>query len=138
MRNIPEICAQETSDSIIKFQEKKSIIRFSNKSHRTYKRITVDGCAITDGERCDNALYPVDGRDEFYIELKGSDIIHAIEQIRTTIVKLGEYDDNRHSYVVCTKVAPHITTKIQKAKLEFKSKFNSELLIKETPLEIRL
>ena len=138
MRNVPEICIRETSDSVIKFQEKRSSLRFSNENRRTCKCITVDGCAITDGERCDNALCSVDGRDEFYIELKGSDIIHAIEQIRATIIKLGEYDDNRHSYVVCTKVAPHITTKIQKAKLEFKSKFNSELLIKETPLKVKL
>ena len=30
MRNVPEICIRETSESVIKFQEKKSIIRFSN------------------------------------------------------------------------------------------------------------
>lgn len=30
MRNVPEICIRETSDSVIKFQEKRSSLRFSN------------------------------------------------------------------------------------------------------------
>ena len=83
----------------------------------------------------DQTLLP---SEERYIELKGSDIPHAIVQLRTTILKLGEHDGNRHSYVVCTKVAPRITTAIQKAKVEFRKRLKSDLQIKETPLDVQL
>ena len=83
-------------------------------------------------------LCSADEREEHYVELKGSDVPHAIDQLRQTIIKLGEYDDKRRSYVVCTKVAPKISTLIQRAKAEFRKKYNSDLQIKETPLEVIL
>ena len=138
MRNVPEICVKETTDSVIKFQEHRSIVRFHNSSRLVYKRVQVDGCALVDGDKCDNMLCSNDEREERYVELKGSDVPHAIVQLRTTIIKLGEFDGNRHSYVVCTKVAPQITTIIQKAKIEFWKRFKSELQVKESPLDIVL
>ena len=83
-------------------------------------------------------LYCEDGTAEYYIELKGSDVPHAIDQLRATIMKLGGTPTQRMAIVACTKVAPHITTQIQKAKKEFRSRFNSLLLIKESPVDINL
>ncbi|MCI7017326.1 MAG: hypothetical protein SPG55_01790 [Prevotella sp.] len=138
MRNIPNHCIRETSDSIIKFQEKKSLVRFFNTKRMSYVCIQIDGCALCEGEKCDNALCSADGREERYVELKGSDVPHAINQLRSTIQKLGEHDDNRHSYIICTKVAPHITTTIQKAKMEFRKRYKSDLIVKESPVDVRL
>ena len=58
------------------------------------------GSALLDGEKCDNMLCSDDECEERYVELKGSDVTHAIVQLRTTIIKLGEYDGNRHSYPI--------------------------------------
>ena len=138
MKNVPDICAKETTDSVIKFQEQRSIIRFLNDKRLNYKKIQVDGCALHEGLKCDKMLCSADEREEHYVELKGSDVLHAIDQLRQTIIKLGEYDDKRRSYVVCTKVAPKISTLIQRAKAEFRKKYNSDLQIKETPLEVIL
>ena len=138
MRNVPDSCVRTTTDSIIKFQELRSIIRFHNSQRSLYKKIKVDGGALHEGAKCDNMLCSADEHEERYIELKGSDIPHAIVQLRTTILKLGEHDGNRHSYVVCTKVAPRITTAIQKAKVEFRKRRKSDLQIKETPLDVQL
>lgn len=138
MKKVPDVCVTETKDPVIKFQEKKSRILFQNSDRRLYYRIQVDGCALRDGAKCDNMLCSADGQEERYVELKGSDVPHAIEQLRSTILKLGENDGNRHSYVVCTKVAPLITTLLQKAKVEFQKRFKSELSVKETPVEIKL
>ena len=118
MKNVPECCITDTNDSIVKFEEKRSTIRFRNPQKRLYKRVQVDGCALSEGAKCDNMLCSHDEREEWYIELKGSDVPHAIEQIKSTIQKLGEYNDNRHSLIVCTRVMPQITTKIQRAKKE--------------------
>ncbi len=138
MRNVPDSCVRKTTDSIIKFQELRSIIRFHKSQRSLYKNIKVDGGALHEGAKCDNMLCSADEHEERYIELKGSDIPHAIVQLRTTILKLGEHDGNRHSYVVCTKVAPRITTAIQKAKVEFRKRLKSDLQIKETPLDVQL
>lgn len=138
MRNVPDSCVRKTTDSIIKFQELRSIIRFHNSQRSLYKKVKVDGGALHEGAKCDNMLCSADEHEERYIELKGSDIPHAIVQLRTTILKLGEHDSNRHSYVVCTKVAPRITTAIQKAKVEFRKRLKSDLQIKETPLDVQL
>ncbi len=138
MRNVPDSCVRKTTDSIIKFQELRSIIRFRNSQRSLYKKVKVDGGALHEGAKCDNMLCSADEHEERYIELKGSDIPHAIVQLRTTILKLGEHDGNRHSYVVCTKVAPRITTAIQKAKVEFRKRLKSDLQIKETPLDVQL
>lgn len=138
MRNVPSVCVTETNHPVIKFEEKKSIVRFNNPQRLTYKRVAVDGCALKDGVKCDNMLCSADEREEHYVELKGQDIKHAIEQLATTIVKLGEYDSRRYAYVSCTKVAPLIRTDIQNAYIRFKKKYNSSLVIKSSPVEVNL
>ena len=138
MRNVQDRYVIITTDTVIKFEEKRSIARFHNPERRQYKRIQVDGCVLTGGIKCDYLLCSMDEREERYVELKGSDIPHAIDQIRETIIRHGEHSDNRHSYIVCTKVLPQISTKIQKAKKEFRDRFHSSLTIKVTPLDERL
>ncbi len=138
MRNVPGICVTESTDSIIRFGEKRSVIRFHNNNRLLFKKVQVDGCAITDGIKCDYLLCSENEQDEYFIELKGSDISHAIDQLRATILQLGEYNNNRHAFVVCTNVAPILSTEIQRAKSEFKQRFNSDLLIKKTPFELSL
>lgn len=51
---------------------------------------------------------------------------------------MSEATPKRFSYIVCTKVAPQITTRLQIAKKEFKTKYKSELVVKETPVEVKL
>lgn len=138
MKNVPDICIKVTAESFIRFAEKRSVIRFHNKNQLPYKRVQVDGCALTQGQRCDHLLCSADEQEERFVELKGSDVPHAIEQLKATIIQLGEHADNRHSYVVCTKVAPQITTRIQRAKVEFQKVFRSELQVKVTPLDVML
>ena len=140
MRNVAEVCIQPTKDSKIKFEENKRKIIFLNPDRKDYKRVQVDGCAIDDKVtlRCDKLLVSADEHEERYVELKGTDVMHAIDQLESTIVRLGEFDDNRHAYVICTNVAPAYTTKIQQKALQFKRKYNSELVVKEKQLEVAL
>jgi hypothetical protein len=59
----------------------------------------VDGCAIDDqGLRCDNA-YELDN-EEHFIELKGSDISHAVEQIKRSISLLSSTSDIVYAEIV--------------------------------------
>lgn len=139
MKNIPDICQTSTESRNIVFVENNRRIKFVNDSGRCYLKIKVDGCVITGmTPRCDDALCSEDGFEEHYIELKGTDIRHAIEQLKTTIERIGEHNENRHAYVICSNVAPQINTMIQKAKSEFEKKYKSTLLVKSRQAEVSL
>ncbi len=138
MRNVSNTCVAPTQDPIIQFVENKRTMRFLNPMRDLFKRVQVDGCAITIGMRCDNLLVSADEQREFFVELKGVDVPKAIEQLRTTIMALGEYANDRHAFIVSTNVAPSYTSTIQKAQKEFRRKFNAELCVKEIIMEHKL
>lgn len=138
MRNVPGICVKDCADANIVFEQNRRRVCFYNPNRQICKCVQVDGCAITEGIRCDNMLTSHDERCEYFVELKGTDVKHAIEQLRVSIQTLGEFTDDRSAYVVSTNVAPALTTTIQRAKRDFLTKFQSELIIKEKQADIRL
>lgn len=138
MRNVPGICVKDCADANIVFEQNRRRVCFYNPNRQICKCVQVDGCAITEGIRCDNMLTSHDERCEYFVELKGTDVKHAIEQLRVSIQTLGEFTDDRSAYVVSTNVAPALTTTIQRAKRDFLTKFQAELIIKEKQADIRL
>ena len=138
MRNKVETCIRQTTDSQIMFEENKRKIIFLNSQRLPYERVDVDGCTINDGVRCDKLLLSADEREERYVELKGTDVMHAIDQLEETIKRLGEYTDNRHAYVISTNVAPAINTKRQAKIKYFKERYCAELKIQEKQLTVSL
>lgn len=138
MKHVPSHCVTDTTDKIISFKENNRSINFQNPSSRPYRRVKVDGCAITEGLRCDNLLVSNDETQEYYVELKGVDVMHAIGQLERTITSLGTCSVNRSAYVICTNVAPAITSGIQKQKTLFKRKYNSTLTVHSKTLDVVL
>lgn len=138
MRNKVEMCISQTTDSQIRFEENKRKIIFLNPQRHPYERVDVDGCTIKEGVRCDKLLLSADEREERYVELKGTDVMHAIDQLEETIKRLGEYTDNRHAYVISTNVAPAINTKRQAKIKYFKETYCAELKIQEKQLTVSL
>ena len=138
MRNVPGICVKDCADANIVFEQNRRRVCFYNPNRQICKCVQVDGCAITEGIRCGNMLASHDERCEYFVELKGTDVKHAIEQLRVSIQTLGEFTDDRSAYVVSTNVAPALTTTIQRAKRDFRTKLQSELIIKEKQADIRL
>ena len=138
MRNKVESCIRVTTDSQIKFEENKCKVIFLNPQRTSYKCVDVDGCTIKDGIKCDKLLLSSDEHEEYYVELKGTDVMHAIDQLEETIKRLGEYDDKRHAYVVSTNVAPAINTRCQQKIKYFKVKYHSELKMQGRQLTVAL
>lgn len=138
MKNVNSACITETRERNIKFEENKRKIIFHNPSSSPYKKVKVDGCAITAGLKCDNLLVSDDEHSEYYVELKGTDVMHAVDQLENTIQKIGEFDDDRHSYIICTNVSPKCRTEIQKKQKHFRKSYKSELLIKEKQHTVNL
>ena len=66
---------------------------------------------------------------EIYIELKGSDVKHAVEQIATTIQKLGLNMSAAICFIASTR-CPINSTQIQNLKKKFRKNYNAKLTIK--------
>jgi hypothetical protein len=144
MRNFGD-CEEIKSDLFIPISENNKKITFINEKRCKIRKIHIDGCVIKDNNmlKCDYLI--IDNKNiEYYIELKGSDINHAIEQLEATItyINADEKDKNEKklSFIILKKVhkEPRYTTKIQNIKTKFQNKYNSKLIVKETPAEYKL
>jgi len=139
MKRFPT-CEENRVDKKIVLQENKSKISFLNPNQENILVLKVDGCAIKDKEtlRCDYALVTFD-EIEIYVELKGCDIAHAVEQIESSIKLLSANPQKTRKlcFIVSTRV-PRQTTSIQKLQTEFRKKFNASFRIKNIQGEYNL
>lgn len=138
MIEIDQACIQYTNESYIKFEERKKKIIFRNQNHKDCLKIQVDGCAIKNGDKCDNLLKVGKANQqgyEYYVELKGEDVGHALKQIEQTIQTLHNDHSPMMAFIICTNVSPSLSTKIQQFKSQLKKKYNATLIIKERQLE---
>ncbi|MEZ2228282.1 MAG: hypothetical protein ACBR50_18660 [Microcoleus sp.] len=131
MKSLPK-CEKYRCDKKNVLQENKSKITFLNPNQDKILTIKVDGCVISDNEtlRCDYALIPSD-EVEIYVELKGSDIVHAVAQLESTIRLLSDNPQKikKLCFVVSTRV-PKQTPGIQQLQSQFKKKFNASFRVK--------
>ena len=93
---------------IIKYEENKSKVTFHNLSQKEYECIRVDGCAITDGIRCDYLLRRSEEELEYFIELTGRNVGHAIDLLRASIKQLSADVTNKanKAFIITTKSFP--------------------------------
>lgn len=131
-------CIVNNNNPIIPLEEKQSKISFLNPSRQNVQIITIDGCQITDGTRCDYLVIPESGVEHF-VELKGSDFHHAIEQLETTIKIIHQSYVNirSFSFVIITR-SPRLSPRIQIIKNRFKKDYNSTLIIKKSNYEHKI
>lgn len=102
-----------TKDSNITFTENKSSITISNSNKRELTVNCVDGCKITEGIRCDWLLVDNETQREVFIELKGKDVSHAVDQLKASIDILSKgRRETKYGYVICTR-SPLNSTDIQ-------------------------
>ena len=126
-------CNELSSHPSIVAEENKRKFIIRNPEGYRVNMVTVDGCYIQDGLRCDylfEIMKPADRDCVHYVELKGSDISHAIHQLEATIryCRLQHSILEKSSYIVASKV-PKATPKTQILKKAFKRKNNMLLHI---------
>jgi hypothetical protein len=128
-------CETILSNKLIPLEENKSKFVIENPNQFKVCVVQVDGCAIKEGRRCDYLVIP-DEQDikktlEIYIELKGSKILDAIEQLEATIKQLSDHPAKQEKVcIIISTRCPLSTPEIQKFKLRFKKTYNAKLEVK--------
>ncbi len=127
----------EQKNKIVTCSDRKSSTKYiyENDSLDTLSKYRVDGCLINDDDsKCDYLLLNCTKEVSYFVELKGSDLIKAVEQINRSIDILHK-DFKEYSVearIVLTRVN---TTDLKSAKLirlESKLKKLNGKLIKQT------
>lgn len=107
---------RKNNNGVIKLEEKKAKIFFLNEKKYLCYEIQVDGGLIKEGTRCDKMLISSFDGATYYIELKGVDILHGIEQLKATCSCLfWSKDCKRVAIMVGKNRLPKTDTRIQKA-----------------------
>ncbi|MBF0486578.1 MAG: hypothetical protein HQK98_00320 [Nitrospirae bacterium] len=72
-------------------KSKRCKYRLDNAPQKKFCIVEVDGCFITDNDKqkCDYLIINCDSNVAYFVELKGKDIFHAIEQITQSIELLS-------------------------------------------------
>jgi hypothetical protein len=127
-----EECCITNNNKLVVFEEARSKLVIENKDEVVATKVTVDGCEITSGIRCDYMFLIKDS--EIFIELKGQNLKHAIEQIETTILKLSSNSKmkKKKSFIICTR-SPLTSASIQNIRVKFRKNYNSEFIVKSSP-----
>ena len=122
MIEIPNACVVRTMDSNIVFRENKARICFLNPNRKAYDRITVDGCVIREGNKCDFLLASCEYGDQYFVELKGENLDYAILQLESTFEKLLDSRKGvmRKAFVVSSNAGMRINTHRQQLEKRFK------------------
>jgi len=126
-------CNECSDNKIIVAEENKRKFIFKNNSNSMVNKVKVDDCYIKKGLRCDYLIELIDSnvvKTVFYIELKGSDINHAIKQIESTLqyCKQIHNDANKECYIILSKF-PSSGTSSQILKKKFKRDNGIQLYI---------
>ena len=80
-----------SSQSVIVVRERRSEYRVLNEGRKLICRTRVDGGLVvaTGAQCCDYLMVDCPDRRAYFVELKGSDVFHAVEQISQTVSTLG-------------------------------------------------
>jgi hypothetical protein len=115
----------------------KSKLRLKNSKRIKVRIIKVDDCVIGDTTRCDRVIeIPMDNiKVVLFIELKGKNVEHGIEQLEKTINHIcfkDRYNSvlKKRAYLMITQVKIP-KSKVENFKEKFRNKYNCLLIIKE-------
>lgn len=122
--------------SILSVKENQAIYKLTLNEKRPMVQFCIDGYIVKTGPRCDKLIL-VDNLaiesswKEVFLELKGTDILHAVRQLETTIGNvLFRHPSNKEFFArVVGSSFPSNGSRnsLEKAKIDFKKKYNCEL-----------
>lgn len=126
------MCTRITRDKLVAVSENGKSFVLDNKNLDQVAVVSVDGCAITEGVRCDY-LYGLEVAGEIFVELKGSDIRHAVNQISRSVSLLSEQNHSRRVGVIVASRVPKMDTSTQLAMAKVRGSVVRRLIVRSGP-----
>jgi hypothetical protein len=129
-------CVQIVKHSKIKMEESGRKAIFLNPYNDEYTLIRVDGCVVKSGLRADWVIIS-NANNQVFVELKGKDVAHAIEQLESTIelfVKNAWVMPHRGALIMCQQV-PKAMTRLQAATDRFRRLYGVRLKVSSSHFE---
>lgn len=126
-------CSTTRTDKIIKVDENGRSFIIANPQNKSVVQIAVDNCLISGADiRCDWLFDITVPNKCFYVELKGVDVNHAIDQLWNTILATqARCSRHKKSCFVVASASPRTSsTKIQNEQKRFIKQHNATLVIK--------
>lgn len=101
--------------------------------------VRVDGCVLRNVTTCDWMMVPNDNLLEYYIELKGSDVERAIQQLVATMKELSRNLKTaaKRCFVISAR-SPLVSADIQRISFKFRREYNATLLIRRIAHEVSI
>lgn len=108
-------CERKHSDIEFIVREQLSEVIFLNASAKRVRQITVDGCVFTeqDTKRCDYLVNVDETNLSILVELKGSDIEAAFEQLKAAQELMIDHLNRRIQWIISYSGSPRFETTIQ-------------------------
>lgn len=127
---VDDRCVDRQSGSIVVVKDKNSgRAAFANPRRGEYQCVLVDGCVITEGLRAD-WLVESDCGKQVVVELKGSDVGHALKQVSRT-VEIGVCEGWIRlpvgAWIVASKLRPAASTTIQAGMKKHQERYGARL-----------
>lgn len=130
-------CVKEVRTIKIVVEENQSKLIILNPGKEKYLLANVDGCMVKHKTAADNVLSK-EKYGDLVIELKGTDVDHAVDQIMATADywRVNSLCNGKMAAVIVCKKFPRVDTKVQRAKSKFSSKYKGALHILTKTFEI--
>ena len=128
-------CTTEITDRILVLEENKRKCVFADLQNDIVTKVVGDGFQIAEGFKCDFLVLDHNA-NEYFVELKGKDIPHALEQLESTIKQLSSTNNILKTAIIVTSRYPSNDTTMQRAKAFFKKKYKVDLLSKNVRMDI--
>jgi len=120
--------------------EERSKVEFKNPKRYEIKEVKVDGCVIVDNneKKCDYLVNIEEVRLSIFVELKGSKVMTAIEQLENTHSHLFPHCYSKVKWFVSSTRCPLSSTQIQVQRDRIRNKYKAELEVKNSPLKFTI
>lgn len=112
--------------NVAKVEENGKMIQFINNKKKKIALYRVDGCILDEGIKCDFLFLVVEDKKAFFIELKGSDIEKAVQQILKTVEQL---QSSLPKYMLDARI---ITTRVRTPALKSTYIMKLEKMLRQT------
>jgi hypothetical protein len=107
---------------------------FENATRHNIDQIEVDGCAIVDGPRCDWLINVDKTQQSVFVELKGSNVPHAVEQLTHAHDGLREIRKPNVTWIINSQRCPLTSTEVQSLTIKLRKHKGVRLILRNSPV----